>query len=120
MIAYSMQMTRSIKAALLSGLIFPGIGHLVLIQYLRGSILILFTLIALSVIVTVAVRRALSIVDSINGCEILVESGTITELVSSSIRSADNLIVNISLIVVAACWVIGIIDAYRLGMTQEN
>ena len=118
--AYNVQMTRSIKAALLSGLIFPGIGHMVLKQYLRGSILILFTLIALSVIVTVAVRRALSIVDSINGGEIPVESGTITELVSNSISSADNLIVNISLIVVGAFWVVGIIDAYRLGITQEK
>ena len=113
-------MTRSIKAALLSGLIFPGIGHMVLKQYLRGSILILFTLIALSVIVTVAVRRALSIVDSINGGEIPDESGTITELVSNSISSTDNQIVNISLIVVGACWVVGIIDAYRLGITQEK
>jgi len=93
---------------------------MVLNQYLRGSILILFTLISLSVIVTVAVRGALSIVDSINGGEIPFESGAITELVSNSIRSADNLIVNISLIVVGACWVAGIIDSYRLGMTQEK
>ncbi len=113
-------MTRSIKAVLLSGLIFPGIGHMVLKQYLRGSILILFTLISLSVIVTVAVRRALSIVDSINGGEIPVESGAIIELVSNSISSADNFIVNIFLIVVGACWVAGIIDSYRLGITQEK
>ena len=113
-------MTRSIKASLLSGLIFPGIGHIVLKQYLRGSILILFTLISLSVFVTVAVRRALSIVDSINGGEIPVESEAITELVSNFISSADNLIVNISLIVVGACWVVGIIDSYRLGITQEK
>ena len=93
---------------------------MVLKQYLRGSILILFTLIALSVIVTVAVRRALSIVDSINGGKIPVESGAITELVSNSISSADNFTVNISLIVVGACWVAGIIDSYRLGITQEK
>ena len=110
-------MTRSIKAALLSGLVFPGIGHMVLKQYLRGSILILFTLISLSVIVTVAVRRALSII-SINGGEIPVESGAITELVSNSISSADNLVVNISLLVVGACWVVSIIDSYRLGITK--
>ena len=113
-------MTRSIKAALLSGLIFPGIGHMVLKQYLRGSILILFTLIALSVIVTLAVRSALSIFDSINGGEIPVESGAITELVSNSISSADNLIVDISLIVIGACWIVGIIDSYRLGIIQEK
>ncbi len=113
-------MTRSIKAALLSGLIFPGIGHMVLKQYLRGSILILFTLIALSVIVTVAIRRALSIVDSISGGEIPIETGAITELASNAINSADNLVVNIALIVVGACWVVGIIDSYRLGITQEK
>jgi len=103
-----------------SGLVFPGIGHMVLKQYLRGSILILFTLIALSVIVTVAVRRALNIVDSINRGEIPVESGAITELVSNSISSADNLIVKISLLVVGACWVVGIIDSYRVDITQEK
>ncbi len=113
-------MTRSIKAALLSGLIFPGIGHMVLKQYLRGSILILFTLIALSVIVTVAIRRALSIVDSISGGEIPFETGAITELASNAINSADNLVVNIALIVVGTCWVVGIIDSYKLGITQEK
>ena len=93
---------------------------MVLKQYLRGSILILFTLIALSVIVTGAIRRALSIVDSINAGEIPLESGAITELVSNSISSADNLIVDISLIVIGACWVVGIIDSYRLGIIQEK
>lgn len=82
--------------------------------------LILFTLISLSVIVTVSVRRALSIVDGINGGEIPVGSGAITELVSNSISGADNSMVNISLIVVGACWVVGIIDSYRLGITQEK
>ena len=93
---------------------------MVLKQYLRGSILILFTLIALSVIVTVAIKRALSMIDSINVGDIPLESGAITELVSKSISSADNLIVDISLIVVGACWVIGIIDSYRLGIIQEK
>ena len=113
-------MTRSIRAALLSGLIFPGIGHIVLKQYLRGSILMFSALIALSVIVTVAIQRALTIVDSINSGEIPVETGAITELVSNSISSADNLVVNISLAVVGTCWLIGIIDSYRLGITREK
>jgi hypothetical protein len=93
---------------------------MVLKQYLRGSILMLSALIALSVIVTVATKRALTIVDSINSGEIPVETGAITELVSNSISSADNSIVNISVIVVGACWLIGIIDSYRLGITQEK
>ncbi len=113
-------MTRSIKAALQSGLIFPGIGHMALKQYLRGSILMISALIALSVIVTVAFKRALTIVDSIKSGEIPLETGTITELVFNSTSGADSSIVNISVIVFGACWLIGIIDSYRRGITQEK
>ncbi len=113
-------MTRSIKAALLSGLIFPGIGHMVLKQYLRGSILMFSALIALSVIVTVTIQRALTIVDSINSGEIPVDTGVIAELVSNSTSGADSSRVNISVIVLGVCWLIGIIDSYRLGISQDK
>ncbi len=113
-------MTRSTKAALLSGLIFPGVGHMVLKQYLRGSILMLSALIALSVIVTKAIKQALTIVDKINNGEIPVEAGTITELVSKSTGGANGSILKIAALVVGACWLIGIIDSYRLGIIQEK
>ncbi len=113
-------MTTSIKAALLSGLVFPGLGHMVLKQYLRGSILMLAALIAFSTIVTVVTRRALTVIDSMNSGEIPADTGAISELVSNSISSADNSIVNFSLLALAVCWLIGIIDSYRLGITQDK
>ncbi len=105
-------MTRPLKVVLLSGLVFPGIGHLVLKYYLRGSVLIIATLIALSAIVTVTVRHTLSVIDS---DAILLDVGAMTELVSNSISSADNSIINYSFLVVVACWLVGIIDSYRLA-----
>ncbi len=113
-------MTRSTKAALLSGLVFPGIGHMVLKQYLRGSALIISALIASSVIVTVVIQRALTIVDRINSGDIPVEAGAIAEIISNSTNGAGSLIENISVIVLVACWLIGIIDSYRLGIAQEK
>ncbi len=113
-------MTRSTKVALLSGLIFPGVGHMVLKQYLRGSVLMISALIASSVIVTVVIQRALTVVDHINSGDIPVETGAIAELVSNSTSGADSLIQNISVIVLGACWLIGIIDSYRLGIAQEE
>ena len=113
-------MMRSTKAALLSGLIFPGVGHMVLKQYLRGSILMLSALIAVSVIVTNAIKQALTIVDRINSGEIPLEAGAITELVSKSAGGAEGSILNIAALVVVACWLIGIIDSYRLGIIQEK
>jgi len=113
-------MKRSTKAALLSGLVFPGIGHMVLKQYLRGSVLILSALLAVSSIVTAAIKRALIVVDHINSGEIPIETRAITEAIANSAGGADSLIVNISLIILGACWLIGIIDSYRLGIAQEE
>ncbi len=113
-------MKRSSKAALLSGLVFPGIGHMVLKQYLRGSVLILSALVAFSVIVTVVIQRALIIVDRINSGDIPIETGAIAELVSNSTTGVNSFIDNAAVIVLAACWLIGIIDSYRLGVAQEK
>lgn len=113
-------MTRSTKAALLSGLIFPGVGHIILKQYRRGPILMLLALVALSVIVTKAIKQALTVVDRINSGEIPVEAGAITELVSQPTIGAEGSILNIAALVLGACWLVGIVDSYRLGIIQEN
>ncbi len=113
-------MTRSIKAALLSGLIFPGAGHMVLKKYLRGSVLMLSALLALSVIVSKAIKQALTIVDRIDSGEIPVEAGAIAELASIPTSGAEGSISNIAALVVGAVWIIGIIDSYRLGIIQEK
>jgi hypothetical protein len=113
-------MTKSTKAALLSGLVFPGIGHIVLKQTLRGSILALVTLLAVSAMVRVAVQRAQTIVDRVVSGEIPLESGAISELVVNSSNDSDGLMPSISVIVFCACWLIGIIDSYRVGMALES
>jgi len=113
-------MKRSSKAALLSGLVFPGIGHIVLKQYLRGSVLLFFALVAFSVFVTSVFQRALTIVDRINSGDIPVDTGAIAEMVSNSTGGADSFTENTALIVLGACWLIGIIDSYRLGVAQEK
>jgi len=106
--------------ALLSGLIFPGIGHMVLKQYLRGSVLMLVALIAVSLVVRAAIKRALIVVDRINSGEIPIETRAITEAIANSTSGTESLTVKISVIILGVCWLIGIIDSYRLGKAQEN
>jgi hypothetical protein len=113
-------MKKSSKAALLSGLVFPGIGHIVLKQYLRGSVLVLSALVAFLIVVTRVFQRALTIVDRISSGEIPVETGAIAEMVSNSTSGADSFIENMAVIVLGVCWLIGIIDSYRLGVAQEK
>ncbi len=117
---YSAPMTRSTKAALLSGLIFPGVGHLVLKYYLRGSLLLISALVALYVLVDRAVQRALTIVDRINSGDIPLEVGAISEAVANSASGADPLGDNAPVIVFGICWLVGIIDSYRRGLVLDR
>jgi len=113
-------MRRSSKAALLSGLIFPGVGHMFLKRYERGSILMILALLALSAIVARALERAQSIMDRINSGEIPLETAAITDMVTTASSGAASLAENVALIALLACWLIGIVDSYRLGATQEK
>lgn len=118
--SYSAEMKKSSKAALLSGLIFPGIGHIFLREYFRGSALVVLSLAALSVVVTIAYQHALLIVDRIISGDVSVEAGAIARAVSNSTTAADSLVENAAVIVLVACWLAGIIDSYRLGAVQEK
>lgn len=108
------------KAVLLSALVFPGTGHMVYKQYLRGSILILSALIASSVIVKSIFERALIIVDQINKGEILAETSDIAVMVSNSTSGTDSHIEKTAVIILGVCWLIGIIDCYRLDVAQKK
>ena len=80
----------------------------------------LAALAALSVIVKRVFQRALTIVDRINSGDITVESGAIAEMLSNSTSGADSLVESTAVIVLGACWLIGVIDSYRLGAAQEK
>lgn len=79
-----------------------------------------FALVALSVVVNGIMQRALTIVDRINSGDIPVDTGAIAEMVSNSTGGGDILLENIALVVLGICWLIGIIDSYRLGVAQER
>jgi hypothetical protein len=113
-------MTKASKAALLSGLVFPGAGHMLLKQYLRGSVLMLSALIASSAIIRSIFQRALTIVDRINSSDTPVDTGAIAEMVASSASGANGLTENTAFIVLLACWLVGIIDSYRLGVAEKE
>jgi len=113
-------MTKSTKAALLSGLVFPGTGHLILNQFLRGLTLLLVALVAMSVLVVTAVKQALAVLDRVNSGEITVEPGAIAEIASMPVSGAGDSIMNIASLVFVTVWIIGIVDSYRLGASQEK
>lgn len=113
-------MKRSTKAALLSGLVFPGLGHVYLREYYRGLFLVAVSLAALSVSITYAYEHALLVVDQIYSGEVSLEAGAIAQAVSDSTNAADSLVANAAVLVLVVCWLAGILDSYRLGAMQRN
>lgn len=113
-------MKRSTKAALLSGLIFPGIGHLFLRHYVRGTVLALAALLATSIIVSSAYQQALAIVARIESGDIPLDPVAIAAMASNSSAGSNGFVETAALIVLLASWLLGIIDSCRLGALQEK
>jgi hypothetical protein len=118
--AYSVRMKKSSKAALLSGLVFPGLGHIYLREFFRGAVLVVLSLAALAAVFTIAYQNALLVVDQVVSGNVSMEADAIARAVSDSTSAADRLAENAAYVVLAACWLAGILDSYRLGSRQEE
>ena len=113
-------MNTATKAALLSGLVFPGSGHWLLKQYRRAIGIIAIALLALGIIVTDALQKATLIANKIASGEIPLDATAITEQVDATLHSAGSTAANIATWLLLACWIFGIVDAYRLGKQKDR
>src|SRR3990172_4874960 len=107
-------MSNSLKAALLSGLVFPGIGQVVLKRYRRGMVLMLTVLACLSVIVAKAVQQAFSILKQIELAGGVINMDAISNVATQSSTTSDGLVFNSVLSLIIVCWILGVVDAYRI------
>jgi cobalamin biosynthesis protein CobD/CbiB len=113
-------MKKSTKSVLLSALIFPGVGHLFLKQYLRGIALLVMAMSGVTIIVVKSVQHALPIVEKIQNGDVPLEAQALSNLVSKSLSGPDGLLVNLVSLAILLCWVIGIVDSYRIGHRQDR
>jgi hypothetical protein len=110
----------STKAVFLSALIFPGTGHLFLKKSLSGGILVGTSLVAISYIIAKATEKALNILEQIQNGDFPLDITAIAELVSKQSTGADSQLFSIATTIFIICWIIGIVDAYRIACIQKN
>ncbi len=113
-------MKKSIKAVLLSGLVFPGVGHFSLNRYQRGMIFFVPALMSLLFIVYSEMSKAYSIAEKIESGQIPLDVATISDLITASPGGTEMLLLNIASWVILACWIGGMIDSYRLGKIADQ
>ena len=112
-------MKKSIKGALLSGLVFPGVGQIVLRHYKKGITFLLITLACLVLIAMKAVQQTLIIVEKIESMDSASDMITISNSAVQVTTTYDSLFFNIALLVIALCWIISIVDAYKIGKKMD-
>jgi len=112
-------MKKSIKGALLSGLVFPGAGQIVLKHYKSGIAFMLTTLACLVLIIMKTVQQTLIIVEKIGSIEGVIDMSTISNAAVQGTTTYDSLIFNLALLIISLCWIISIVDAYNTGKKMD-
>ncbi|MDH5611706.1 MAG: hypothetical protein OEY66_04515 [Gammaproteobacteria bacterium] len=113
-------MKKSTKAALLSAFIFPGTGHLFLKKYIQAVVLAGTAFAASYYLISKSVERALQIVEKIESGDITPDVLAITELLEKQAAGAEAQSLDIAMAIIIICWLIGIVDAYRLRNLRDK
>jgi hypothetical protein len=113
-------MNRSATVVLLSALVLPGAGHLYLKRYSRGIALIAISLACLWVLVDRALQQASLLLDRLASEGGVADASQLADLVTQTASGPGSLAVTAASLVLAGCWVIGIVDAYRITRTQPD
>ena len=112
-------MSKTFKAILLSGLVFPGAGQIYLKKYPRGIALIVIATISVAALVTVILREAQTILEQIQAEGGVVGVDRIMELTAQAEAAGDGSLKSIAVAVLIVCWLFGVIDCYLQGKQQS-
>jgi hypothetical protein len=113
-------MHRSSKAALLSAFVFPGAGHLYLKKAVPAAVLAIIAFAALYLLIASAMQRALQISASIQRGDVPLDIAAIAQLASQQAVGSDTQVLRMATTALLLAWLIGIIDAFRVGRAQDK
>jgi hypothetical protein len=112
-------MNNSQKGAFWSGLVFPGLGQVVLKRYKRGAVIMLTVLAGMSVIVVQVVQKGLIILEKIKSERGTIDMDMILDATTQASTNSDSLIFSLAVLLLTFCWIIGTVDAFRIGKEKD-
>jgi len=112
---------RSLKAALLSALVFPGCGHLIFKKYIAAALLGGISIVCIYLMLTSSIQMAEDIVAKVQSGEIPLDANQIEAAVTNAEQAANGVWwADLTSYLLGVCWVVGIVDSYRLGRRHER
>ncbi len=113
-------MKKSLKGALLSGLVFPGYGQFVMKHYIRGTALMITGFACLVAIGVKVQQQLFSVLEKIEYGGGVIDMSAVLNAVNMVGTTADNGIYKFASLLLLFCWITGIIDAYRTGRKKDR
>ncbi len=113
-------MKNSIKGALLSGLVIPGLGQIVLKRYKRGAALMIAVTGSLGAVVVKAAQLAIAVLEKISLEGRGIDMEAVLNAASQASAGSDGYIVNFLSAGILVCWLSGTIDAYVIGKKMDH
>ncbi|MBX2846879.1 MAG: hypothetical protein KTR16_01055 [Acidiferrobacterales bacterium] len=113
-------MKTPIKAVLLSAFVMPGAGHIYLKRHIVAAVLIVVSLAAFSMLMSIALDKARLIADQILLGDVPPNLNAIMQMVSQASSNDNSLSATIATSTLIIAWVIGIVDSYRIAQLLEK
>ena len=114
-------MKLSVKAALFSALAFPGCGHLLLKRYAVATLLAGISMVCVYFILTTTMQMAEGIVAQIQSGQIPLDADQIESAITQAEQSGKGgRWADLTTYLLGLCWIVGIIDSYRVGQQLER
>ena len=104
----------------MSGLVFPGLGQVVLKHHKRGIALMITISVCVFGIIVIALQKALTILERIESEGGTLDMNTISNAATQASTASGSLVVNFLLLAILLCWILGIVDAYRIGKRKDT
>ncbi|MFC4257752.1 DUF6677 family protein [Marinobacter lacisalsi] len=112
-------MSKTTKAVLLSAFIMPGAGHFFLKRNVTGALFLVVSLVCLYVIVAAAIAISQEISARILSGDIPLDIPGIQEAISNQRSGAAFQDANGAGLLLMGIWLLGILDAFRVGRFQS-
>jgi len=108
-------LTHAIKGALLSGLVYPGLGQIALKYYLRGLFFLMAASLGMVAAVVQATRMAYQILENLDLSLGQVGLAQIFQASHQAVAEANSGRFKIAIALILFSWAISTVDAYLLG-----
>lgn len=114
-------MRKATQALLWAAVIFPGAGHLYLNHFKRGIALVTISLSMLSLMFFRFAQQMHGVLDKISADGRVPDMQDLQPIIRMTLQlAATDLLLLSGFWALLICWLVGMIDAYRLGKKMEN